>query len=62
MNPVTHFLGGWAVANTARLGRRDRALVAIAGAAPDADGFGIVAEWLTKNSEHPSSATISFSG
>jgi len=53
MNPVTHFLGGWAVANTARLGRRDRALVAIAGAAPDADGFGIVAEWLTRNSDHP---------
>ncbi|MHC5054033.1 MAG: metal-dependent hydrolase [Planctomycetota bacterium] len=53
MNPVTHFLGGWAVANTAKLGRRDRALVAIAGMAPDADGFGIVAEWLTRDSEHP---------
>lgn len=53
MNPVTHFLGGWAVANTARLERRDRSLVAIAGVAPDADGFGIVAEWLTRDSEHP---------
>jgi hypothetical protein len=53
MNPVTHFLGGWAVANTARLGRRDRALVAVAGMAPDADGFGIVAEWLTRDSGNP---------
>ncbi len=53
MNPVTHFLGGWAVANTARLGRRDRTLVALAGIAPDADGFGIVAEWLTRDSENP---------
>jgi membrane-bound metal-dependent hydrolase YbcI (DUF457 family) len=53
MNPVTHFLSGWAVANTARLERRDRTLIAIAGAAPDADGFGIVAEWLTAGSENP---------
>jgi len=53
MNPVTHFLGGWAVANTCSLGRRDRALVAIAGAAPDVDGFGIVAEWLSRGSERP---------
>ncbi len=53
MNPVTHFLGGWAVANTACLERRDRTLIAIAGVAPDVDGFGIVAELLTRDSEHP---------
>jgi len=29
MNPVTHFLTGWLIANTDHLERRDRALVAV---------------------------------
>jgi hypothetical protein len=41
------------MANVAALERRDRALVALAGVAPDVDGFGIVAEWLTRDSDHP---------
>ena len=43
MNPATHFLGGWLIANVDRLERRDRALVTLAGVIPDADGLGILA-------------------
>jgi membrane-bound metal-dependent hydrolase YbcI (DUF457 family) len=53
MSPVTHFLTGWVLANSASLGRRERALVALAGVVPDIDGLGIVAEYLTRNSRHP---------
>src|SRR3990167_2316095 len=53
MNPVTHLLVGWTVANTTTLTQRERALVAIAGIVPDVDGFGIVTDLLTRNSEHP---------
>ena len=53
MSPVTHFLVGWMVANSARLERRERAVVALAGVAPDVDGFGAVAEVLTRNTAHP---------
>jgi len=42
MNPVTHFLTGWLVANTDRLERRDRALVAVSVVVPDIDGLGII--------------------
>jgi hypothetical protein len=42
MNPVTHLLVGWGVANTAVLERRDRALVTIAAVIPDVDGLGIL--------------------
>jgi len=48
VNPVTHLLIGWTVAEVAGLQRRrDRALVAVAGIVPDLDGFGIVAEKAT---------------
>lgn len=53
MSPVTHFLAGWAVANAAGLAKRDRWLVTLAGIAPDADGMGVVAEVLTRESAHP---------
>src|SRR4051812_37798778 len=53
VSPITHFFLGWAVANSADLNRRERACVAIAGVIPDADGLGIVAEVLTRNSAHP---------
>jgi inner membrane protein len=54
MNPITHFLMGWATANSApSLGKRDRALVTWASVIPDADGLGIIAEWATRGSEHP---------
>ncbi len=53
MSPVTHYLLSWIVANSARLERKERAMVTLAGVAPDLDGLGIVPEWLTRNSAHP---------
>jgi len=53
MSPVTHFLVGWAVATSAGLDRRERICVTLAGVVPDLDGLGIVAELLTRNSDHP---------
>lgn len=53
MSPVTHFFIGWAVANAAKLEKRERVMVAVAGIAPDIDGLGIIAELLTKDSERP---------
>src|SRR6266536_1019144 len=53
MSPATHLLTGWVLANSACLGRRERALVTLAGVVPDVDGLGIVAEYLTRNSHHP---------
>jgi inner membrane protein len=43
VNPATHFLAGWLIANVDHLERRDRALVTLAGVVPDADGLGILA-------------------
>lgn len=42
MNPATHFLTGWLIANVDHLERRDRALVTLAAVIPDADGLGIL--------------------
>ena len=53
MNPVSHLLTGWVVANTADLMPRDRALVTLAGVVPDIDGLGIIAEILTEQTAFP---------
>jgi inner membrane protein len=53
MSPVTHFLTGWVLANSAGLDRRDRLLVTLSVVVPDIDGLGIVAEVLTRTSQHP---------
>src|SRR5438093_12628106 len=54
MSPITHFLMGWAVANSVRsLTKRERAMVTLASVVPDLDGLGIIAERLTQNSPHP---------
>jgi len=47
MNPATHFLAGWLIANADSLQRRDRALVTAASVIPDADGLGILAHAVT---------------
>ena len=45
---------GWAVANSApSLNKRERALVTWASVVPDIDGLGIIADRLTRNSNHP---------
>jgi inner membrane protein len=53
MSPVTHFLTGWVLANTAAFSRKDRALITLAGVIPDVDGLGAVADLLTRHSQHP---------
>ena len=53
MSPVTHYLAGWLVANTTPLDRRERAAIVVAAIVPDVDGLGVVAEWLTRNTERP---------
>lgn len=53
MSPVTHALIGWLTANTAKLDRRERAAVVVAGVIPDLDGLGVIAEALTRGSERP---------
>jgi membrane-bound metal-dependent hydrolase YbcI (DUF457 family) len=54
MSPITHFLIGWAVANSVpSLNKRDRALVTWASVVPDIDGLGIIADRVTRNSTHP---------
>src|SRR5438128_8541792 len=54
MSPVTHFLIGWITANASgKFDKRERAMITIAGVAPDIDGLGIIAEFLTRNSHQP---------
>jgi membrane-bound metal-dependent hydrolase YbcI (DUF457 family) len=53
MSPVTHFFTGWVLANSASLGRRERSLITLACVAPDIDGVGIVAEYMTRHAQHP---------
>ena len=51
MNPVTHFLTGWALANCVpSLDRKERAMVGLACVIPDVDGLGAIADLLTRNS------------
>jgi inner membrane protein len=49
MSPITHFLTGWAVANTAKLGKRERLLVTLAGVAPDIDGMGVLWDLVSRS-------------
>jgi hypothetical protein len=53
MNPASHFLLSWTIANTADIPRRDRVLVTLSGVIPDIDGVGIIAELLTENTSVP---------
>ena len=54
VHTITHGLVGWVVASSDRtLTRRERALVAVAGVAPDLDGLGIVAQLATRHRTHP---------
>lgn len=54
MNPITHALSGWLLAETfPRLTHRDRAVIIIAAIAPDIDGLGAIAEIATRKSADP---------
>ena len=52
MNPVGHFLAGWAVANLGQTSRRERVVITVAGVLPDVDGLGLIAQHLTHGTEH----------
>lgn len=53
MNPASHFLISWVVANAADINRRDRVLVTLCGVVPDVDGAGLITELLTENTVSP---------
>ena len=59
MSPITHFFAGWLVAASAdlvspgSLTRREKAMIVVAGVAPDLDGLGVIPELLTRHSSHP---------
>lgn len=48
MSPITHFLAGWVILERTQATPRDKALVALAGIAPDLDGLGIVVDFATR--------------
>lgn len=48
MNPVTHLLAGWMIADECKLETRDRAFVAWACVIPDLDGIGYVIDFANK--------------
>jgi len=53
MHVGTHFFAGWLVSAMPGLTRGQRAAIALAGVAPDLDGVGLVAEFLTQDSARP---------
>jgi len=53
MNPITHMLAGWLVANAAGLDRRDRMIVTAASVVPDVDGVGLVVDFATHSGSSP---------
>jgi membrane-bound metal-dependent hydrolase YbcI (DUF457 family) len=54
MNPITHGLVGWCLAESIRgIDRRERSIIVFAGIAPDLDGFGLPMELATRESERP---------
>lgn len=48
MSPITHFLVGWAGLEGRQGADRDKALVVLAGLAPDLDGLGIIVDFATR--------------
>lgn len=55
MNPITHLLASWELANTLTSDPRDRRIVAWAGLAPDLDGLGLVVDVANKLLGRPES-------
>lgn len=48
MNPVTHALISWGLANAGKLEKKDRILVTAAGIIPDIDGLGIIGDFFSQ--------------
>ena len=48
MNPITHLLASWSLAEVSGLDLRDRAIVTWVGAAPDLDGLGAITDTASR--------------
>lgn len=55
MNPITHFLASWSLADALRLQARDLALVTWCGVLPDIDGLGVLADGINRLLGRPGS-------
>lgn len=54
LHPTTHLLTGWCLAELdPRLTWREKAAITIAAAVPDVDGFGMLAELITRDTARP---------
>ena len=53
MNPITHLLISWSIANTSKINRRERALVTLAGILPDIDGAGLISDIVWHGPDQP---------
>ena len=53
MSPITHFIIGWSVATSTDLRLKERALITIAGIAPDIDGAGLIYDFLAPHQDIP---------
>ncbi len=49
MNPITHLLASWSLAEVSGLQTRDRAVVTWVGIAPDLDGLGLVPDLIARS-------------
>jgi inner membrane protein len=56
VSPVTHFLFGWVAFERLFPTRRDKAIVALAGIAPDLDGLGMVVDLANRALHRPETA------
>jgi inner membrane protein len=56
MNPITHFLVSWTLADSVNLADRDRRLITWCGVLPDLDGLGVVVDAANRLSGHSSSS------
>lgn len=50
MSPITHLLVGWTLAEATTTDPRARRHIALAGAAPDLDGLGVVVDLARRTS------------
>ncbi len=53
ISPITHFLISWSIANSCDLSRKDRAIITLAGLAPDIDAAGIMIDFFIRSKEQP---------
>ena len=56
MSPITHFLFGWVAFERLFPSRRDKAIVALAGIAPDIDGLGMAVDLVNRALQRPETA------